>query len=72
MNNRAMVALQQFTYPYGRETIKRGQKFEAETDRDVEALTLARLARIDEGKPAAKRRGEYQTRDMRAEKEAAA
>jgi len=72
MTNRNMVALAEFTYPYGRAQIGRGQKFEAETDRDVEALTVTHLARIDEVKPPAKKRGEYQTRDMRAENEAAA
>lgn len=68
MINRSMVALETFTYPYGRAQVKKGQKFEAENDRDVEALTLAKLAREDSGDAAKaeKKPGKYKTRDMRA------
>ena len=76
--NRSLIALESFVYPYGRDTMRRGQRFEAESDRDVEILTLAKLAREDDGTSdrdamtdaeVAKRgkKMNYKTRDMTAE-----
>lgn len=72
---RKLIALDTFCYPYGRETVTRGQRFEAVSDADAEALVLAQKARPDDGTSekgaiteaeARIRRGRYKTRDLQA------
>lgn len=78
--DRKLIALETFCYPYGRETVKRGQRFEAVSDTDAEALVLVRKARLDDGTAekgaiteaeARIRRGRYKTRDMQADERTA-
>lgn len=73
---KTLIALQDFVYPFGRETVQRGQRFEALNDTDAYALTLANLAREDDGtsqkgaiteSEAALRKKKYKTRDMQAQ-----
>ena len=63
---RKLIALDTFCYPYGRETVQKGQRFEAVSDADAEALVLAQKARRDDGVPE-QRRGRYKTRDLQAD-----
>lgn len=74
--NRKLIALDTFCYPYGRETVKKGQRFEAVSDADAEGLVLAQRARPDDGTAekgaiteaeARIRRGRYKTRDLTAD-----
>ena len=74
---KALIALQEFVYPYGRATVRRGQRFEALNDTDAHALTLAKLAREDDGtaekgaitdaEARIRKAGKYKTRDMQAQ-----
>ena len=73
--NRKLIALDTFCYPYGRETVTKGQRFEAVSDADAEGLCLARRARPDDGTTdkgavteaeANIRRGKYKTRALQA------
>lgn len=47
--NLAMIALDTFAYPYGKGPLVKGQKFNAESERDFDALKLTGRAREDDG-----------------------
>jgi len=73
---RNLIAIDTFVYPFGRETVTRGQRFEAVSESDAEALVLARRARPDDGtaekgaiteNESRIRRGRYKTRDLTAD-----
>lgn len=72
---RELIALETFAYPYGGGPVVKGQRFEPVSERDAEALVLARKAREDDGttekgaitEEEAKIRRRYKTRDMKAE-----
>jgi len=79
MQSRTLIALESFSYFGGSKNLKPGDRFEAASDSDVDALTLTNRARratpADEAQgesDAAKNRGTYKTRDMKAERKAAA
>lgn len=73
--NLDMIALQPFTYPYGREALRAGQRFTAQSERDFNALKITGRAKEDTGEsdkgaivpPELRPKRKYQRRDMQAE-----
>ncbi len=72
---RQLIALETIAYPYGGGPVLKGQRFTPVSERDAEALVLARKAREDDGTSdkgaitdaEAKIRRRYKTRDMQAD-----
>jgi hypothetical protein len=73
---RQLIALETFAYPYGGGPVVKGQRFEPVSERDAEALVLARRACEDDGtaergaiteaEAAVRKARKYKTRDMQA------
>lgn len=84
MNSRKLIALEPFSYFGGSRNMLPGEAFEAASDNDAYALTLARRARLAtaeddvtaRAEPAVEsakaKSGTYKTRDMQAGRKAAA
>lgn len=65
-----LIALDTFPYPFGRGPVVRGQKFQAESESDAQALVLAGKARVDDGTSdvgAIVEKRKYKTRQMTAD-----
>lgn len=65
-----LIALDTFPYPYGGGPVRRGQKFQAVSEADAQALVLAGKARVDDGTSdvgAIVEKRKYKTRQMTAD-----